>query len=998
MEAPPGIVQDVREKSFTSTTLMVTKPNIGNVLQYLRRLLGSEGRSASDDRELLQRFVEHEDKAALSILEERYAALVWRVCRNILPESHDAEDAFQGTFLVFVRKAASIDRPHLLAAWLHGVAYRIAVRARANAARRRYHERQAASMSTPPSAPALDSRELVSVLEEEIARLPEKYRVPFVLCYLQGKTNEQAAQDLGCPKGTVLSRLARGRERLRLRLTQRGITLSATLFASVLITNSAAAGVPPGLVGATIKAALLAGVGKSTAGVLATAAALAEEEIKAMFATKLKTTVLLLLAAIFVGGGGVVAHFAIDGNPENPVWPAEPPTDDTKDKRAPPPAARLDRFGDPLPPAALARLGTLRFRHGHAVSLIAFFPDGKRMVYGGADPVDYHLRIAEAGTGRSLRTFELGVREIPVSLAVSSDGKTLAASFRNVNLGLPNERGNVVLWDTATGAELRRLSIPEGEASDLAFHPDGKTLALIAFKAKTLHLWDCSTGKPLPHRIEAKGKVGALAFSPDGKLLVFSSIEDERKSVCFWETNPWRERWRLNLDSRHPVGVIDCLAFSPDSKLVAGIDFDGGVRFSDAVTGKPGDLLNSRPPGAILSLGFAAGGKVLAVAAVHPTSALTLWDVAGRECLHSLRAHGSETRALAVASSFPGQRPLVATGGTDATVQTWDPVTGVQQNIFPAHSGALHTIALLADGRALTVSRAENTFRLWNASTGPELSKGSLGEQRPASILAAPSGKLLALTGMEKLIRRELTPPPFLKLPATFEKDIHLLDFVTGKEAGTLKSDESTLALAVTPDGRTLAATAGPKHIAIWDTSTAKVLRTIELDQEVYGLFMPPPAALSPDGKLLGLRLATVRPGGDVANRSFSVWDVTTGKQRWRRETLFETDALAFSPDGKMFAEAALGTIGLWDSETGKQLQRFDCSVPDEVQYPGQRERLAFTQDNKGLIAGSCGPQVFLWDLTTGAERRRFAGHRGRVFSVRGYPETRVAPTSHFSA
>src|SRR5262249_12544344 len=303
---------------------------------------------------------------------------VWRVCRNILHDPHDAEDAFQATFLVFVRRAASVGRPHRLAGWLHGVAYRVAVRARANAAKRRRHEREAAAMSTPTSTPASDSRELVPILEEEIARLPEKYRLPFVLCHLQGRTNEQAARDLGCPKGTVLSRLARGRERLRLRLTRRGITLSAALFASMLSAAPASARVPPELVGSTINAALSVGVSHSTAGVSTTAAALADEVTRAMFLAKLKTAALLLLTVVLLCGGGLLARVALRDEPvrEEPARPADAQKD-AGDKLPQPP----DHLVDPLPPGAVSRFGTLRFRHGHAVSVIAFFPDGKRVIY-----------------------------------------------------------------------------------------------------------------------------------------------------------------------------------------------------------------------------------------------------------------------------------------------------------------------------------------------------------------------------------------------------------------------------------------------------------------------------------------------------------------------------------------------------------------------------------------------------------------------------------------
>jgi WD40 repeat protein len=571
-----------------------------------------------------------------------------------------------------------------------------------------------------------------------------------------------------------------------------------------------------------------------------------------------------------------------------------------------------------------------------------------------------------------------------MSVAVSSDGKTLAASFRNVDLGLPNERGNIVLWDADKGDELRRLSISEGEASNLALHPDGKTLALIAARERTLHLWDCSTGKPLPRTIEPNGKVETLAFSPDGKLLVFTRIQGERKSLCFWETDPWREQRRVDLRSRHPLGVFDGLAFTPDSKLLAVTELNS-VRFVDPATGTPGDLLEQA--GALQSLGFSADGKVLAVAAINPTTGLTLWDVATRQRLHAVRAQGMGTRALACSSSRVG-RSLLATGGNDATVRLWDPATGTQQNIVASHGAAVHTVALLSDDRAVTVSRDENTFRLWKASTGEELNKGSLGEHLLANVLAAPGAKLLAVTRMPTII-----PQPFQKLPISFEKEIHLIDF-SGKEVNTLKSEESTLALAITPDGRTLAATEGPKRIAIWDVPAGKVVRRIELDQEVYGLFMPPPAALSADGKSLGLRLATMTPAGVPLERSFSVWDVTTGKQRWRMETRYESDSLAFSPDGKLFADAAQGIITLCDSATGKQLREFDCSLPGDVWSRGETERIAFTPDGKTLIAGGCGPQVFLWDLATGAERGRLVSHRGRVFSVSVSPDGKQFATA----
>src|SRR5262249_31616689 len=148
---------------------------------------------------------------------------------------HDAEDAFQATFLILVRKAGSLGRPELLGNWLYGVAYRTAARARAEATRRRFREVPLIDRDLPAKESTPDGvwRDLRPVLDEEINRLPDKYRAPFVLCYLEGKTNEEAARQLGCPLGTVLSRLARARERLRLRLTSRGLTLSVGLLGAM---------------------------------------------------------------------------------------------------------------------------------------------------------------------------------------------------------------------------------------------------------------------------------------------------------------------------------------------------------------------------------------------------------------------------------------------------------------------------------------------------------------------------------------------------------------------------------------------------------------------------------------------------------------------------------------------------------------------------------------------------------------------------------------------
>ncbi|MBM3983894.1 MAG: RNA polymerase sigma factor, partial [Planctomycetes bacterium] len=195
------------------------------ILDPLRRLVTRHSGSALSDAQLVENFVARRDQASFEVLVWRHGAMVLALCRRVLRDAHEAEDAFQAAFLVFARKAGAIGRGAAVGPWLYKVAYRVALRMRATAAKR---GAPAEPVEVPaPPGPDPDWNDLRPVLDDEIARLPEKFRAPFVLCYLEGRTNEEAAEVLGCPKGTVLSRLARGRERLRARLARRGVALGA---------------------------------------------------------------------------------------------------------------------------------------------------------------------------------------------------------------------------------------------------------------------------------------------------------------------------------------------------------------------------------------------------------------------------------------------------------------------------------------------------------------------------------------------------------------------------------------------------------------------------------------------------------------------------------------------------------------------------------------------------------------------------------------------------
>jgi RNA polymerase sigma factor (sigma-70 family) len=245
------------------------------------------------DTELLARYAAGQDQAAFAVLVRRHGPLVLGVCRRVLGHPQDAEDAFQAAFLILARKAVSIRKQQSLGSWLYKVAYRTALRARAGRAQRKAGEhgaRQAWAVSAPEHAADEDLRLL---LDEEVRRLPEKYRAPVLLCYLQGRTNEEAARQLRCPTGTLKVRLLRARELLRKRLTRRGVGLTVAVLLAALAEEARAA-VPERLTAAAARA------GGSASAVSARAAALAEGVLRGMVVTKIKVAFAVLLAVLLL--------------------------------------------------------------------------------------------------------------------------------------------------------------------------------------------------------------------------------------------------------------------------------------------------------------------------------------------------------------------------------------------------------------------------------------------------------------------------------------------------------------------------------------------------------------------------------------------------------------------------------------------------------------------------------------------------------------------------
>jgi RNA polymerase sigma factor (sigma-70 family) len=293
--------------------------SLQEVIAFLRRAVAPAGSEAAADADLLARFVHQHDENAFELLVWRHSKSVLAECRRVLRNDSDAEDAFQATFLVFARKARSVHKGESLGGWLLKVAFRIALASRKRTDKRANHERSLADIAGAPTGDRADRRveqeEVRSVIDAEVNRLPERYRLPIILCYFQGKTNKEVARELDRPLGTVDNYLSRGRARLRKRLERRGVTLSAGLFAAWITPTAGTAVATPELVLATVNAALASR--EAWAGMLsAHVVTLVKAGLSSLAASKLNWTAVVLVAlAVGTGAGWAVRQAAGEQHP-----------------------------------------------------------------------------------------------------------------------------------------------------------------------------------------------------------------------------------------------------------------------------------------------------------------------------------------------------------------------------------------------------------------------------------------------------------------------------------------------------------------------------------------------------------------------------------------------------------------------------------------------------------------------------------------------------------
>jgi RNA polymerase sigma factor (sigma-70 family) len=286
------------------------------MLQHLRQM---------PDRELLAQFAGQGNETAFRALMDRYGPMVLRVCKRVLGNDHDAEDAYQATFLVLASKAGSQRWQESVAAWLHGVAVRVAREARRAAQRRRLHEHQAVEKKTADPLADLSLRETCGLLEEELARLPEKYRTPLIQCELMARRQDEVARELGCSVRALKHRLEYGKDLLRKWMAARGVTLTGILLSLMLSPGSEAAAFPPNLLANSLRAVLLFVSGRETTAASSAATHLAGLALKGMLVAQVRTRVIGVLIALVLAGGGLGAWQILAHKSDSANALADPP-------------------------------------------------------------------------------------------------------------------------------------------------------------------------------------------------------------------------------------------------------------------------------------------------------------------------------------------------------------------------------------------------------------------------------------------------------------------------------------------------------------------------------------------------------------------------------------------------------------------------------------------------------------------------------------------------
>jgi RNA polymerase sigma factor (sigma-70 family) len=929
------------------------------ILAHVQRL--AHGSEEISDRTLLGKFLAG-DGEAFAQLVGRYGPMVLAVCKRLTGDTR-CDDAFQATFLALSRRAKSLKGTDSLAGWLHAVARNAARKVIRDEARHRASSSLKETTANTPSPPdELSARELLAVLDEEVTRLPDVYRLPLLLCFWQGLTQEQAAARLGWSAGSVKGRLERGRGRLANRLSRRGYGLNALLLVPV-----GAAEVSADLQAATAKLP----AGNASASLVRLAASLTSQS------TFRKPAVLLFVGSVLIAT--VAAAGSLGRRPVEAVDDAKP--------LATPTAAQTDIYGDPLPPGAVGRLGTMQMRSGDTTLL----PDGRTVVIAARNGV---LRWWDIGTGKLVQTKAIGdSSRFTDSIIISSDGKTLAT----LNFGV------WTFWDVESSTPVETWTQPKANWQYPVYW-DGQLFAVFRNDDFRVLTWDRQLGKERSYTFprilqEFDSSVHAL-ISPDRKWLVGLGGQDEVFGIVDLATCELRQR----LAVKHATTSV----FTADSKqlIVCDVELRPGnnpqanrrpfstIRFFDVLTGR--EIRHLRPiEDYFYSLSLSPDGKKLACCfsdnsvVLDADSGRTIngfqgrpagarWTPDGRTLIldfgYRLRIWNTadwterfprpgDLDSTPVGAVSPDGKLFASGGWMAQTITLWDLNSQRIVRELPLKGDERYVRGLnFSDkGRVLTASQANGYHQWWDVGTGQLLGESDL---RTKSRFPRDLVGSYVTQDKKRVVEMETYPDGREK-----NTRITVRDSATGRvlQAGDFIGESRQ---AIWYEN-------GSEFIAAFPKSGLKRLRVSDaaiLWQAASA--QPGFVASTPNGELVAARKQSPVEENPSA---VGVWESATGTEVASIK-LNRADHFALSADCRRLVTTDVDSVHVWDLASENELLRY--ALPDAYleRYPhgtmgdGNRTAvrgLALTPDGRRAVTTMRDGTGLVWDIDARANSDR---------------------------